>query len=197
MLGLLVLIFIGKSILFKQERSGKIDRKTGKERIFTLYKFRSMTNEKDDNGDLLPDEDRLTKFGRFLRKTSLDELPELFNILLGDMSFVGPRPWVVEYSSYFNDFESKRQFVRPVLTGLSQINGRNLTSRKKRFEFDAYYVDNLSLFMDIRIIVLTVIKVFTQEGVEFIEGQQKNHGILWKSTKKINKNFTYYIKLRL
>ena len=157
---------LGKPVIFAQERPGL------NEKIFKLYKFRSMTDERDENGKLLPDEDRLTIFGKILRSTSLDELPELFNILKGDMSIVGPRPLLTKYLPYYNDFEKHRHDVRPGLTGLAQINGRNTITWKDKFIKDVEYVDNLSFLMDLKIIFLTIKKVFLREGIEFTKGHQ-------------------------
>ena len=170
-LAVLVRIKMGSPILFCQERPGKIDPKTGKEKLFKLYKFRSMTNAKDENGDLLPAAERLTKFGRVLRATSLDELPEAWNILIGDMSLVGPRPLWSNYLDYYNEYERQRHLVRPGLTGLAQVNGRNTATWKRRFELDIEYVQNVSFLMDFRIVLMTVRKVFIHEGVEF----KRNH----------------------
>lgn len=172
LLAIIVRINLGSPIIFCQERPGQIDEKTGKERIFKLYKFRSMTDQRDENGELLPDKDRLTKFGRLLRKSSLDELPEFFNILKGDMSFVGPRPWLVKYLPYYNEYEHQRHLVRPGLTGLAQVSGRNNLTWQERFEKDHQYVEKVSLLLDIKIILLTVKKVFVSEGVEFKQGHQ-------------------------
>ena len=158
-LSILVLIFMGWPIIFKQERPGK------DEKIFNLYKFRTMTNKKDKKGDLLPDKDRLTKFGRFLRKTSLDELPELFCILIGKMSIVGPRPLLVRYLPYYTKEEHRRHEVRPGLTGLAQINGRNLLNWNGRFKTDLDYVDNITFLGDVKIIIKTIIVVFKREGI--------------------------------
>ncbi len=157
---------------FTQMRAGMIDGKTGKIRVFRLVKFRTMSNETDPDGNLLPDADRLNAYGRFLRASSLDELPELWNILTGDMSFVGPRPWIDRYLTYFNEFERKRQLVRPGLTGLSQVSGRNAVTWKRRFELDAEYAENVSFGNDLKILLLTVRKVFSGEGVDFSEGSQ-------------------------
>lgn len=157
--GILVLIFLGRPIIFKQERPGK------DEKIFTLYKFRTMTNKKDNMGNLLPDEKRLTKFGKFLRSTSLDELPELFNILKGDMSIIGPRPLAVVYLPYYNDKERHRHDVRPGLTGLAQINGRNNLSWEERFAYDIDYVNNISFKNDLKIVFKTIIVVFKRENI--------------------------------
>lgn len=156
---LLVRTKLGSPVIFKQERPGL------NEKIFTLYKFRTMTDDKDEQGNLLPDEIRLTKFGKLLRSTSLDELPELFNILKGDMSIVGPRPLLVEYLPYYKDEERLRHDVRPGLTGWAQINGRNATSWEERFEKDNEYVNNLSIFFDIKIIIKTVSKVVKKSDI--------------------------------
>ena len=155
----LVRIKLGSPILFKQKRPGL------NEKIFTIYKFRTMTDKKDENGNLLPDDVRLTKFGRFLRSTSLDELPELFNILKGDMSIVGPRPLRVEYLPLYNDSQKHRHDVRPGLTGLAQVNGRNTISWESKFEYDVDYVKDVSFLLDIKIILSTVLKVFKREGI--------------------------------
>lgn len=158
-IALLVKVKLGNPIIFKQKRPGL------NERIFTLYKFRTMTDEKDESGELLPDKERLTKFGKFLRSTSLDELPELINILKGDMSFVGPRPLSVKYLPYYYDNERKRHCVRPGLTGLAQINGRNKASWEERFSLDEEYVDNLTFMMDVKILLKTVLVVFKRSDV--------------------------------
>ena len=150
---------------FTQLRPGKIDRKTKEERIFKLIKFRTMTCEKDQDGNLLPDEQRLTKYGKFLRSTSLDELPELINIFIGDMSIIGPRPLLVKYLPLYSEEQRKRHNVRPGLTGLAQINGRNAISWDDKFKFDVDYVHNVSLFGDILIIVKTVLSVLKREGI--------------------------------
>lgn len=150
---------IGKPVFFKQERPGK------KGKVFMMYKFRTMTNEKDKNGNLLPDNQRLTKFGLFLRKTSLDELPELFNIIKGEMSFVGPRPLLVKYLERYNDEQKRRHEVKPGLTGWAQINGRNAISWEEKFKLDVWYVDHWSLWLDIKIFSLTIYKVLRREGI--------------------------------
>ncbi len=167
----LVKVKLGSPVLFKQSRPGIIDKSTGKEKIFKIFKFRTMTDERDAEGNLLPDTVRLTKFGRFLRSTSLDELPELINIFLGDMSIVGPRPLAVLYLPYYTNKERHRHDVRPGLTGWAQINGRNSISWENKFKYDLEYVDKLSLFFDIKIILLTVKKVFVREGI----GQGEQH----------------------
>ncbi|MBP3279949.1 MAG: sugar transferase [Butyrivibrio sp.] len=153
-LAILVRVKLGSPVLFKQPRPGK------DEKIFNMYKFRTMTDEKDANGKLLPDKDRLTKFGKLLRKTSLDELPELFCILKGDMSFIGPRPLLVEYLPYYTKREKLRHTVRPGLTGLAQASGRNTVDWDTRFELDATYVENLSFIMDLKVIAMTFKTVF-------------------------------------
>ena len=164
---ILVRIKLGKPAIFKQERPGK------NEKIFTLYKFRTMTDEKDEDGNLLPDENRLTKFGQVLRKTSLDELPELINILKGDMSIVGPRPLAVIYLPYYNEKEKHRHDVRPGLTGLAQVNGRNTLIWEERFQYDIEYVNNITFVNDCKIILKTIKKVFKEEGIE-TRGTGKN-----------------------
>lgn len=156
---LLVKFKLGSPVIFKQERPGL------NENIFTMYKFRTMTDEKDANGNLLPDEVRLTKFGKFLRASSLDELPELWNILMGDMSIVGPRPLLVEYLELYNEHQKKRHNVRPGLTGLAQVSGRNAISWEEKFNLDVEYVDNVSFIGDWKIIFLTLKKVFIREGI--------------------------------
>lgn len=167
---LLVLTVIGAIVMkgnpfFVQERPGKIDPKTGKERIFKLIKFRTMTCEKDKNGNLLPDEKRLTMYGNYLRKCSLDELLELINILKGDMSIVGPRPLLVKYLPLYTKKQRHRHDVRPGLTGLAQVNGRNSLSWEARFETDLQYVKNISFLGDIKIITYTLKKVLIREGI--------------------------------
>lgn len=178
---LFVKMKLGSPVIFSQERPGIIDPKTGKEKTFTLYKFRSMTDECDSNGNLLPAKERLTHFGRLLRSTSLDELPELYNIFKGDMSIVGPRPLLVKYLPLYNDKQRRRHLVRPGLTGLAQANGRNSLSWEQKFELDVEYVDNVSLTMDIRIIIKTLKSVLKREGIggkdELILGEfQGNKG---------------------
>lgn len=156
---ILVAIKLGRPVIFKQQRPG-LD-----EKIFTMYKFRSMTDERGENGELLPDEVRLTRFGKKLRATSLDELPELFNILKGDMAIVGPRPLLVSYLPLYNDFQKQRHFVKPGITGYAQINGRNAISWEEKFEFDVEYIKSINFFLDIKIILLTVKTVFLKEGI--------------------------------
>lgn len=154
-----VRIKLGKPAVFKQKRPGK------DEKIFVLCKFRTMNEKKDSAGDLLPDKDRMTPFGNFLRRSSLDELPELINIIKGEMSFVGPRPLLVKYLSLYNKTQSRRHEVRPGLTGYAQINGRNAISWKKKFEYDVYYVDHLSFMLDLKIVLATAVGIFKREGI--------------------------------
>ena len=153
----LVRIKLGSPIIFKQKRPGR------DEKIFELYKFRTMTDERDENGELLPDGVRLTKFGKILRRTSLDELPEAFNILKGDMSVVGPRPLLVEYLPLYDETQKRRHNVRPGLSGLAQIKGRNAINWEEKFAYDVEYVDNISFVGDMKIIFLTVWKAFVKE----------------------------------
>ena len=162
---LLVRIKLGSPVIYKAKRPGKIDPKTGTERIFCLYKFRSMTNARDEDGKLLPDTERLTKFGRILRATSLDELPELVNILKGDMSIVGPRPLGMKAIPYYTAEERHRHDVLPGLTGLAQARGRNNLSWEEKFAYDLQYVQNVSFLLDCRIILETVVKVLKREGI--------------------------------
>ena len=157
---ILVIMLLGFPGIFKQERPGK------DEKIFKLYKFRTMTNATDKKGKLLPDEKRLTGFGKFLRSTSLDELPELFNILKGDMSFIGPRPLLVEYLPYYTKKEHHRHDVRPGLTGLAQVSGSNSLKWDERFKMDLEYVKNVSLPLDTKIVFLTVKKVLFKEDIQ-------------------------------
>lgn len=150
---------LGSPVLFTQDRPGK------DEKIFKLYKFRTMTDEKDENGMLLPDEDRLTRFGKKLRATSLDELPELFNIVKGDMSIVGPRPLLVKYLPRYNEHQARRHEVRPGFTGLAQVNGRNAITWEKKFDWDVKYVDNITFYVDLKIIFKTVGVVVNRKGI--------------------------------
>ncbi|MDT2747779.1 sugar transferase [Vagococcus fluvialis] len=159
LVAILVRVKLGTPIIFKQKRPGKNNK------IFIMYKFRSMTDQKDENGNLLSDEIRLTKFGKMLRSTSLDELPELWNIFKGDMSIVGPRPLLVEYLSIYNEQQLKRHNVRPGLTGWAQVNGRNAISWNEKFILDVEYVENLSLIIDIKIFFLTIKKVVFKDGI--------------------------------
>lgn len=166
----LILIVLGAikmkgNPFFTQMRPGKINKRTGKEKIFKLIKFRTMTCEKDENGNLLPDEKRLTKYGKILRSTSLDELPELINIFIGNMSIVGPRPLLVQYLPLYNDEQKHRHDVRPGLTGYAQVNGRNAICWEEKFKLDIEYTKKISLFGDIKIIFQTVFSVFKREGI--------------------------------
>lgn len=158
-IALLVRIKIGSPVLFKQKRPGL------NERIFTMYKFRTMTDDKDENGKLLPDEIRLTRFGNFLRSTSLDELPELFNIFKGDMSIIGPRPLLIQYLKLYNENQRRRHEVRPGLSGLAQVSGRNSINWEDKFNFDVEYVDSVSFAGDWKIMLLTIKKVLLREGI--------------------------------
>lgn len=159
-IAVLVRIKLGTPVIFKQERPGK------NEKIFKLYKFRTMTNEKDENGKLLPDMIRLTKFGKFLRSSSLDELPEIINILKGEMSLVGPRPLLIKYLPLYNEEQRRRHEVRPGLTGYAQVNGRNTMSWEERFEMDIKYVDNITFYGDIKILLDTILAVLRHEGID-------------------------------
>lgn len=156
---ILIKIKLGSPVIFKQKRPGK------NEKIFTLHKFRTMTDKKDENGNLLPDSERLTKFGKILRSTSIDELPELINIIKGDMSIVGPRPLLVEYLELYSETEKRRHDVRPGLTGLAQVNGRNATTWEERFKYDIEYVNKITFWEDLKIILKTIKKVFVREGI--------------------------------
>ncbi len=156
---ILVKIKLGSPVIFKQQRPGK------NEKIFTLYKFRTMTDKKDENGNLLPDSERLTKFGKFLRSTSLDELPELINIIKGDMAIVGPRPLLVKYLPYYTEEEKHRHDVRPGLTGLAQVNGRNSISWEEKFKYDVQYVRKITFLGDLKIILKTVKKTVKREDI--------------------------------
>ena len=177
-LAVLIRVKLGSPVIFKQTRPGLHGK------LFTMYKFRSMTDERDNNGELLPDEQRLTPFGKALRATSLDELLELWNILKADMSFVGPRPLLVQYLSLYNDEQKRRHDVRPGLTGYAQVNGRNAISWEDKFRYDCWYVDNISFGLDIKIILLTVRKVLAGTGItskesstaEFFMGNNEEAG---------------------
>lgn len=159
LVAILVRIKLGSPVIFKQQRPGL------NEKIFEMYKFRTMTDERDSNGQLLPDDVRLTRFGKLLRSTSLDELPELINILKGDMSFVGPRPLLVQYLALYDENEKRRHDVRPGLSGLAQVNGRNAISWEDKFALDIKYVDSVEFLSDWKIIFLTGKKVFVREGI--------------------------------
>ncbi|MFS0822751.1 sugar transferase [Bacillus sp. 1P02SD] len=177
---LLIKIKLGSPILYKQNRPGL----NGKP--FTIYKFRTMTNEKDQNGNLLLDDKRLTTLGKFMRKHSLDEMPQLLNVLKGDLSLVGPRPLKMEYLSLYNSFQKRRHDVKPGITGWAQINGRNEISWEKRFELDVWYVNNRSFILDLKILLITIIKIIRSEGIsqeghvtmtEF-KGNKKESGVI-------------------
>lgn len=159
LVAILVRTKLGSPVIFKQKRPGL------NEKVFMMYKFRTMTDERDEHGELLPDRVRLTKFGRSLRSTSLDELPELFNILKGNMAIIGPRPLLVQYLPLYNEQQKRRHEVRPGLSGLAQISGRNAISWEDKFNLDVQYVDNISFIEDLKIILLTIKKVFVREGI--------------------------------
>ena len=173
---ILVRIKLGSPVLFCQERPGY------NEKIFKLYKFRTMTDKRDEKGNLLPDSERLTKFGSMLRSTSLDELPEMFNILKGDMSLIGPRPLLVEYLPYYTEEERLRHSVRPGLTGLAQVSGRNYLAWDKRLAKDVEYVNYISFIMDVRIIIKTIMVVFKKEDVSVDTNVVE--GYLWDERQK-------------
>jgi len=158
-LAVCVLIFVGRPVIFAQVRPGL------RARPFTIWKFRTMTLGRSDDGELLPDEQRMTRFGRFLRASSLDELPELVNVLVGDMSLVGPRPLLMEYLPLYTPEQARRHEVRPGITGWAQVKGRNRLSWEEKFELDVWYVDNGSFWLDLRIIWFTIVKVLTREGI--------------------------------
>ena len=156
---LLIFFKMGSPILFRQKRPGY------KEKIFGIYKFRTMTNEKDANGNLLPDDKRLVGIGKFIRSTSLDELPQLFNVLKGEMSFVGPRPLLEEYLPLYNEKQKRRHDVKPGITGWAQVNGRNAISWEQKFDYDVWYVDNQSFLLDIKILWMTFLKVVKRSDI--------------------------------
>lgn len=188
-IAILVRIKLGEPVLFKQERPGKIDTKTGKEKIFCLYKFRTMTDARDENGELLPDEVRLTSFGSWLRRSSIDEIPELFNILKGDMSLIGPRPLLVRYLDRYNEDQHHRHDVRPGLTGYAQTHGRNGVSWEDKFAMDVWYTRNVTFINDVKIILDTIRTVLTHEGIssetsvtmEEFMGTQEGVAATWKA----------------
>lgn len=161
---LLIFFKLGRPVLFSQKRSGK------NEILFNVYKFRTMTDKKDAEGNLLPDNERLKPFGCFLRKTSLDELPQLFNVLKGDLSLIGPRPLLVDYLPLYNDFQRRRHEVKPGITGWAQVNGRNTISWNEKFKYDVYYVEHISFFLDLKILCKTIIKVFTRADINNRKG---------------------------
>lgn len=156
---------LGKPVLFRQERPGRIDPGTGEAKIFQLMKFRSMSDARNEKGDLLPDELRLTRFGKMLRSTSLDELPELVNIIKGDMAIVGPRPLLVRYLPRYNEHQARRHEVRPGITGLAQVHGRNAIRWSEKFDWDVKYVDRITFFGDLKILFQTIGVVLKHEGI--------------------------------
>lgn len=156
---LLILLKMGRPILFRQQRPGY------KEKIFGIYKFRTMTNEKDENGELLSDDKRLVGIGKFIRSTSLDELPQLFNVIKGEMSFVGPRPLLIEYLDLYSGEQKRRHDVLPGITGWAQVNGRNAISWEQKFEYDVWYVENQSFWLDMKILWLTFLKVVKRSDI--------------------------------
>jgi undecaprenyl phosphate N,N'-diacetylbacillosamine 1-phosphate transferase len=158
-LALIVYFKLGKPVFFRQSRPGK------NEKVFTLYKFRTMTNKLNFSGELLPDIERITKFGSILRKSSLDELPQLFNVLKGDLSLVGPRPLLIEYLPLYNDTQKKRHLVKPGITGWAQINGRNVITWEDKFNFDLFYVEHISFFLDMEILLKTIINVLRRTNI--------------------------------
>lgn len=176
---LIIQITMGAPIIFKQKRPG-----LNGDPIF-VYKFRTMTDEKDDKGNLLPDSLRLTRIGKVIRKLSLDELPQLFNVLKGDLSLVGPRPLLMEYLPLYTEEQARRHEVRPGITGWAQVNGRNAISWEERFKLDVWYVDNQSFWLDLKILFLTVFKVFKSEGINQ-EGQATMQKFTGSSEKKVS-----------
>lgn len=156
---ILLLYFNSGNVFFLHSRPGY------RERIFTVIKFKTMNDRRDADGNLLPDKQRLTPIGKFIRSTSIDELPQLFNVLKGDMSLIGPRPLLIRYLPLYNEFQKRRHEVKPGITGWAQVNGRNAISWEEKFSFDVYYVDNLSWWLDMKIIALTIKKVFIREGI--------------------------------
>jgi lipopolysaccharide/colanic/teichoic acid biosynthesis glycosyltransferase len=172
----LIYLQLGLPVIFTQKRAGKNGT------TFTLYKFRTMTSERDSSGKLLPDKERLTSFGQFLRRTTIDELPELFNILKGDMSFVGPRPLSIDYTDRYTEFQSRRLEMKPGLTGLAVIKGRNSLTWDERFKYDVWYIDNWTMSLDLRILRQTLIVVYRRTGIS-----HNNHPTMPKFTRD-NKN---------
>ena len=162
---ILVKIKLGSPVIFTQDRPGRIDPKTGREAIFKLYKFRSMTDKRDVNGELLPGKERMTPFGPKLRAISLDELPEIVNVFKGDMSLIGPRPLAVSYLPYYTEKERERHMVRPGITGLAQVSGRNNLKWEDKFAYDINYVNNITFLMDVKIVIKTIKTVLSREGI--------------------------------
>ena len=169
---LLLFVVNDGKVWFRQARPGR------NEKIFSVIKFKTMTDERDANGNLLPDEKRLSGLGKIIRKTSLDELPQLLNVLRGDMSLVGPRPLLIEYLPLYNEEQKRRHLVRPGITGWAQVNGRNTVSWPQKFAFDVWYVDHISFMLDIKILLLTIMKVFKAEGISSTTSvtMEKFHG---------------------
>lgn len=178
---IIIQITMGSPIIFKQERPGL------HERSIYIYKFRTMTDELDEKGELLPDHVRLTKVGKIIRKLSLDELPQLFNVLKGDLSLVGPRPLLMEYLDLYTEEQARRHEVRPGITGWAQVNGRNAISWEERFKLDVWYVDNQSFLLDLKILFMTVIKVFKSEGINQ-DGQATMEKFTGNERKKVSGN---------
>lgn len=181
MMMMIVRINLGSPIFFRQKRPGCYGKP------FYIYKFRTMTDDRDEDGYLLPDEVRLTKTGKIIRKLSLDELPQLFNVLKGEMSFVGPRPLLMNYLSLYTEEQARRHEVRPGITGWAQVNGRNAISWEDKFKLDVWYVDNQSFWLDIKILFLTVLKVFKSEGINQ-DGQATMEKFKGSSQKKVSGN---------
>ena len=182
-IAILVRFKLGHPFIFKQKRPGL------NEKVFTIYKFRTMTNKKDENGELLPDIQRLTKFGKFLRATSIDELPGLLNIIKGDLSLVGPRPLLIEYLNKYNSMQRRRHEVRPGLSGLAQVSGRNALSWDDKFRLDIEYIDNITFLLDIKILLMTIVKVFKREGINSLTSatMEKFDGDNWALSCSKNK----------
>jgi len=177
LISIMIYFKLGSPVFFIQKRPGK------NEKIFKMIKFRTMLDAKDKKGNLLPDKKRLTSFGKFLRSSSLDELPELINVLKGEMSLVGPRPLLVEYLPRYNEHQARRHEMRPGITGLAQVNGRNAISWEDKFGYDVKYIDNFSLFLDLKIIIKTFSKVFKREDIS-----SKNHATMEKFNGTDNSN---------
>ena len=171
---LLTLIFMGPPVIFKQKRPGL------NEKIFSIFKFRSLSNKKDESGNLLPDVERLSKYGLFIRSSSLDELPQLFNILKGEMSFVGPRPLRVDYLEYYSDKQKKRHLIKPGITGLTQVNGRNSISWEEKFKMDVFYVENTNFMLDFYILIKTIFVILLRKNIS-----SNNDGTNIKFSKKV------------
>ena len=177
LISIMIYFKLGSPVFFIQKRPGK------NEKIFKMIKFRTMLDAKDKKGNLLPDKKRLTSFGKFLRSSSLDELPELINVLKGEMSLVGPRPLLVEYLPRYNEHQARRHEMRPGITGLAQVNGRNAISWEDKFDYDVKYIDNFSLLLDLKIIIKTFSKVFKREDIS-----SKNHATMEKFNGTDNSN---------